>query len=304
MPTVPSGKSVSHKNIALRYKAPGPGFAVPAHSIPVTVVIPALNEAARIGRAVRSVRWASEVIVVDGGSSDSTAELAHAAGARVLVVPGKTIAAQRNAGISEARNRWVLALDCDEHVTDELREEIAHVVAAPRLEAYRIPFRNFYLGHEMQHGRWGNESHVRLFQNNRRFLERRVHENLEPIAEVGMLRAPIEHQPYRDLAHHLEKMTRYARWAADDMAQRNRPSSFADLSIRPLWRFFREYFLCDGWKDGRAGFLVAALSAFSALLKYAHLQELQWQAEAESGAKLRQLPIPLESASAARAPES
>src|SRR5262249_38625695 len=77
----------------------------PGHGVAVSVVIPTLNEAAQIGQAVSDLSWASEVIVVDGGSSDRTAAIAEAAGARVIVLCGETIAAQRNAGIAAARNR-------------------------------------------------------------------------------------------------------------------------------------------------------------------------------------------------------
>lgn len=250
--------------------------------VPVSVVIPSLDEAVRIQNAIENLQWADEVIVADGGSRDGTAELASLANAKVLRVSGGTIAAQRNAGIEAARNQWVLTLDVDENVSGDLRMEIARTLEAPRHDAYRIPFRNFYLGREMRHGRWGNESHVRLFQRNRRFLERRVHEHLEPIGDVGLLRGFIEHRPYRSLAHHVEKMVRYARWGAEDLAESGRGAKASDLTVRPLWRFFREYAVSGGWRDGRAGVLVAALSGFSALLKYAHLHELEWQRDSHT----------------------
>src|SRR5262245_9456810 len=85
----------------------------------LTVVIPTLDEAGQIAEAVAGLEWADDVIVVDGGSSDDTAALAEAAGARVLVVRGETIAGQRNAGIAVARHQWVLALDADERVSPE-----------------------------------------------------------------------------------------------------------------------------------------------------------------------------------------
>ena len=91
--------------------------------VPLTVVIPTLDEERRIADAIASLAWADDVIVIDGGSRDRTALLAEHAGARVLVVRGETIAGQRNAGIAAARHEWVLALDADERVSDELRAE-------------------------------------------------------------------------------------------------------------------------------------------------------------------------------------
>jgi (heptosyl)LPS beta-1,4-glucosyltransferase len=259
--------------------------------IPITVVVPTLNEAARIRDAMEALSWADEVIVVDGGSKDRTRDLARQAGAKVIEVPGGTIASQRNAGIAIARNRWILALDADEHVPDQLRDEIAAILKAPQCEAYRIRFRNFYLGREIHHGSWGNEYHVRLFRSDRRFHERRVHETLEPVYNVGFLCTALEHAPYRDIGHHIEKIARYSHWGAEDLAFCGHRSSSGKLVFRPVWRFVREYLLYGGWRDGRAGLVLALLSASSVLLKYAHLQALEWQAEIQN-APVDPIPLP------------
>ena len=247
-------------------------------TIPLTVVMPTLNEAARIHESIIALAWADEVIVVDGGSSDGTPERARTSGAKVLQVTGATIAGQRNAGIAAARNHWVLALDVDEHVPEALRAEIESVLAAPKHEAYRLSLRNFYMGGELRHGIWVDDWHVRLFSRERRFVEQRVHEELEPVRDVGTLHAQLEHTSYRDLAHHLEKITRYAKWGAQDLYDRGRRASFLDVTVVPAWRFFREYVLHSGWRDGQRGLVLASLSACAALLKFAHLYALEWQA--------------------------
>ena len=99
--------------------------------VPITVVIPTLDEAARIEACLASVRWAGEIIVADGGSTDATVALARAAGATVLERCGPTIAAQRNQAIAQAAHPWVLALDADEVVSPDLAAELGTVVAAP-----------------------------------------------------------------------------------------------------------------------------------------------------------------------------
>src|SRR5258707_657814 len=121
--------------------------------LPLTVVIPTLNEGWQIGEAMEALRWADEVIVADGGSTDDTASVARRRGARVIDVRGQTIAGQRNAAIAVAGNEWVLALDADERVTDTLWHELAAVLAAPAHPAYRIRRQNFYLGQERRRGR-------------------------------------------------------------------------------------------------------------------------------------------------------
>jgi glycosyltransferase involved in cell wall biosynthesis len=243
-------------------------------ALPLTVVIPTLNEARNIADLIESLRWADDVIVADGGSSDETVAIATRLGARVLELKGRTLGAQRNAGIAAARHPWVLALDADERVTDALREELAGVIAAPAHEAYRIRFANIYLGRERTRGRWGRDWHVRLFKRERRFADSKIHPDLEPIADVGSLRGTIRHVPYRDLTHHLEKMIAYARWGAEELHARGRHASLWDLVMRPWWRFVRDYFIYGSVLDGRYGFVASALTAYSAFLKYAYLWDM------------------------------
>jgi len=223
---------------------------------------------------VRDLSWADEVIVVDGGSTDNTRELAACAGARVLTVSGPTIADQRNAGIAAARNEWVLALDADERATPELRNELSAMFCSgrrPNHAGYRIKFHNFYLGRELRHGPWGRDWHVRLFTRQRRYVCHRVHEHLEPIDDIGTLRGAINHCPYRDIAHHVAKIVKYARWGADDLYSQGRRAGLWQLSARPAWRFIRDYIAYSGWRDGTVGFVAGALGAFAAFLKYAFL---------------------------------
>ena len=241
--------------------------------IPVTVVIPTLNEAARIDRAVDSVRWADEVIVIDGGSPDGTPLIARRSGARVLTVTDATIGAQRNAGIAEARNDWILALDADEQATPELRDSLAGLCAgiAANHRAFRIRSRNWHLGRELRYGPWGRDWKVRVFSKSERFSSARVHENLETLDDVGALDGALIHHPYRDLSHQIMKIAQYAKWAAADLRAKGRKGSVSAMLFRPLWRFVRDYFVLSGWRDGAAGFIVAAVSAFSVFLKYALL---------------------------------
>jgi hypothetical protein len=240
---------------------------------PVSVVIPTLNESSRIAQAVAELSWADEVIVVDGGSTDDTVRRAEAAGARVIVLRGETIAAQRNLGIASASNQWILSVDADERVTMQLRAEIGQIVAGriPTHAAYRMKFRNQYLGRELRYGPWGRDWHIRLFTCERRYVCNRVHEHLEPIDDVGTLTGTMMHHPYRDLEHHVSKIVKYARWGADDLHARGRRAGVWEMTARPAWRFVRDFIVFSGWRDGMAGFVAAALSAFAAFLKYAFL---------------------------------
>jgi glycosyltransferase involved in cell wall biosynthesis len=243
--------------------------------VPLTVVIPTLDEGAQIVECVRHLAWADEVIVADAGSTDDTLDAARGAGATVLERTGPTIAAQRNAAIGQARNEWIFALDADERVSDALRDELAALLRAPAHQVYQVRRQNFYLGRELIRGRWGKDWVTRLFTRDRRFVERRVHEGLEPVADTGRLTGTLRHVPYRDLAHQVEKMHRYARWGAEDMFDRGERASLWDLGFHPVGRFLRAYLLQGAVLDGRFGLVTSALGGYTAFLKYAHLWALE-----------------------------
>ena len=238
--------------------------------VPVTVVIPTLNEGWQIGDTVAALAWADDVVVIDGGSTDDTVARATAAGARVIVLTGHTIGEQRNAGIDAARHPWVLALDADERATPPLQREIAGAIASSAHEAYRIRFRSFFLNRELKHGAYAGDWHVRLFRRERRYTRSKVHESLEPVADVGTLANPADHVPFRDFPHYLRKVLTYARWGADDLTARGRHVRLRDLLVRPTWRFIRDYALYGGFRDGVPGFLVSAFAGVGTLLKYTY----------------------------------
>jgi glycosyltransferase involved in cell wall biosynthesis len=235
--------------------------------------MPTLNAARRLDASLDSVWWADEVIVVDAGSTDHTLAIARSHGARVVIVPPTTIGGQRNAGIAQARNAWILALDADEVATPELHASLVRLCngEAPVHRAYRVRSRNWHLGRELLHGPWGRDWKLRVFSRDARYNGARVHENLESPSDVGRLDGALLHHPYEDLAHQIVKIAQYARWSADDMRARGRRARLRDVLARPAWRFVRDYVLYNGWRDGPAGFVAAVVSAFSVFLKYASL---------------------------------
>ncbi len=253
--------------------------------LPVTVVIPTLNEADRLSACLESVRWAAEVVVADAGSTDGTQELARRFGATVLDGAGPTIAEQRNRAIAAASNPWVLALDADERVSPELAASIARAVLMPSAAVFRVHMRNQYLGATMERGGWGRDKHVRLFLSTLRYSVKRVHEGLEYTGTVGDLAGRVEHDSYRNLAHQLAKVNTYAQWGAEDLLARGKRVGFAELAARPLWRFIKCYFVQGACLDGHRGLVLAVVHAWSAFAKYALLWDMQRVAKARENAR-------------------
>src|SRR6266498_5401276 len=229
-------------------------------AVPITVVIPTLNEADQIVECVRHVEWAAEVIVVDAASGDDTVARARAAGARVIDAAPAGITEQRNVGSAAASHEWVFALDADERIGPALAREVAAAIAGQTHEAYAVRRRNLFHGRVMRRGHWGRDWVVRLFRRGLQFGGRTAHPSLQGATSVGRLEQELEHTPYRDLAHHIRKMIAYSQMSAADLAGRGGRARWSDLLLRPAFRFWRDYWLHGSVLDGRLGVIHAGTS--------------------------------------------
>jgi glycosyltransferase involved in cell wall biosynthesis len=239
--------------------------------VPVTVVIAARNEADEIAACITSVAWADEVLVVENDSTDDTVDRATVAGATVFSHPFTTIGAQRNAAIARARNAWILVVDADERATPEVAEAVRKAIGRSDRRAWRVRRRNIFLGREIRHGGWEKDRPVRLFRRELSYDERPVHEHVVVDGAVGILSAPLVHEPYATLSEYFEKLQRYSGWWASQQHARGRRARLSDLVVRPPLRFVTMWLVRQGWRDGAHGLVLAVLGAVSVAAKYAQL---------------------------------
>jgi len=237
----------------------------------LTVTVITRDEAAHVEAALASVAWADEVVVVDSGSTDGTAELARRHGARVEVRGWPGYSAQKNYAASIASHDWILSLDADERVSVELAAEIKALLnAEPAARGYRLPRVSFYLGRWIRGTDWYPDYQLRLYD--RRAGEwngRRVHESVALKGEPGELKHDLQHFPYRDISHHLQTIDRYTTLAADQMRADGRTVSLAGLILHPPFAFLRNYILRGGFLLGGVGFVVSTLNSYYVFLKLA-----------------------------------
>ncbi|HUM02070.1 MAG TPA: glycosyltransferase family 2 protein [Thermoanaerobaculia bacterium] len=245
----------------------------------ISVVLLVKDESDRLPGALGSVGWADEVLVVDTGSSDGTAEVARAAGARVVEIPWEGYVASRNRAISLAAHDWVFFVDADERAPEALRDEILGRVAADgeTLAGLLMPRLSNFLGRPVRHGAWYPDVQFRMGRRSRGFrvVGGRVHETYVADGPVARLRSPLHHEPYRNLSDYLRKSAVYARLAAEDRAERGDRSGPASILLRPPFEFVRSFLLKGGFLDGAAGAQVAFVHAWYYLLRAAYLREIR-----------------------------
>ncbi len=245
--------------------------------VPLSAVLIAQNEEATIAEALASVSFCEEVVLVDSGSTDRTREMAEAAGARVLVnAPWPGFVAQRDFAVRAARHDWVLALDADERVGPQLRQEILQLrETGLACAGYRIPRVALYLGRWIRGTDWYPDWQVRLFDRTRASWEGDlVHESVVVRGPVGRLRGDLEHRPYADISDHLRKIDAYTTLWARQAQAAGRRTNILDMSAGASWAFFRNYVLKRGFLLGAAGFIVSVLNTHYTFAKLAKLREL------------------------------
>jgi glycosyltransferase involved in cell wall biosynthesis len=246
----------------------------------LSVCMITLNEEANIVRTLDSVRAiASEIIVVDSGSTDSTVRLAQELGARVFVEPWKGFAAQKNSALSKATADWILSLDADEEVSPDLCASIKSLLGrgkSPEFAGYTMNRRNMYMGRWIKRSGYYPDPKLRLIRRGAAQFElRAVHEDIKMPGKLGHLQGDLIHHAYPTLEGFIEHANRYSSLGAQMVVDEG-PVGFSVMNIvlRPLFRFIYSYFFRLGFLDGREGLLVLITHAGYVSWKYAKAWEL------------------------------
>ncbi|HWP34185.1 MAG TPA: glycosyltransferase family 2 protein, partial [Thermodesulfobacteriota bacterium] len=248
----------------------------------VSAVLITRNEAARIGRCLASLRWADEIVVVDAESDDGTAELAAAAGARVVTRPWPgDFADQRNFADQQARGDWCFSVDPDEEVTPALVEEVRRLVADPGpYVGFSFRRRERIFGRWIEGGGWGTQRKLRLYRRGAGRWVGVVHERMVLDGPVGLAREPLLHDSYPTVAAFVEKYNRYTTMEAEAAFRGGRRFSWWALFLTPLERAFGRYVLHGGFRDGAHGLVLALLIGLGYVLRALKLWELEERARA------------------------
>ena len=241
---------------------------IPEPREPLTACLIVQNEQERLPAALASVAFCDEVIVVDGGSTDSTVQIAAAAGARVIESLWPGFAAQRNVAIDAARTDWILEVDADERISERLRESILELLRDPPPGAAMAVFalRNHFLGGPLGPSAKYPSYRSRLFRRSvyRHDEQRAVHEGIELRERPVILEGDLEHELAATPREALADMWRYARLESLHVIRPTSPASYVKgLLVRPAAKLAYRTLVDGGWRDGWRGLAKIALDVSS-----------------------------------------
>jgi glycosyltransferase involved in cell wall biosynthesis len=229
----------------------------------ITAALIVQNEAANLVSLLPRLDWADEIVVVDGGSADGSAEVARSHGCRVFGRPFDTFARQRNFAIDQASSDWVLSIDADERPTDALVAEIRERLCEESTAAYHVPIRSTIFGRPFHYSGTQNDRPIRLFRREAARWSGDVHEVLQVTGHVGQLVSWLEHHTIPDLPAFLTKMDRYTALEAAARVAAGRCPRRRDKWIAPAREVFRRLIWKKGFLDGPAGWAFCLLSGLS-----------------------------------------
>src|SRR5436309_6367476 len=237
----------------------------------ITATIITLNEERNIARAIESLRCCDEILIVDSGSVDRTAELAQNLGVRVIEAGWRGYAAQKNWAAEQAANDWILSLDADEALSEALEAEIWNLKkTGPLHDAYTMPRLARYLGRWILHSGWYPDRKVRLYDRRKaQWVGDFVHESVHVKGRIAHLEGNLLHFTCDSLSEHLRTLDHYTTLAAQELVARKAKIGLSNLIVDPAWTFVRSYFLQHGFLDGLEGLTIAHMAAIDTFLTYA-----------------------------------
>ncbi len=245
----------------------------------LSVVISAFNEEKKISKCLESIKWADEIIFVDNSSTDKTKEIAKKYTSNVFTQKNDpaNIDLQKNFGIDRATGDWILILDADEEITNELRNEIKSVILNNNAEfnGFWIPRKNIIFGKWMEHSGWYPDYQLRLFKKGKgKYEKKHVHEPLIVDGETDKLKGHIVHYNYESIRQFLQRSLEvYAPNEAEEKLRGGYEFDYRDAIRFPLKEFLSRYFVREGYRDGFHGFMLSILMAFYHLAVFAYLWE-------------------------------
>jgi len=245
--------------------------------ISISAIVVTKNNEDIIKNCLESISWVDEIIIVDTGSTDKTIDIAKIFTPKVFSLKTGSFSEWRNYGAEKSKNNWLFYLDSDEEVTEKLKGEIIKTITDSEYPAYAIPRKNILLGKFLKHGGWWPDYVLRLMKKDcLKDWEGNLHEQPKIKGKVGKLEEPLIHTSHRNLTEMVEKTNEWSEVEARLLFESKHPKMtwwrFFSVAFKEIWfRGFRKL----GFLDGPIGIIEVIYQAFSRMITYAKLWELQ-----------------------------
>jgi glycosyltransferase involved in cell wall biosynthesis len=243
----------------------------------ISAIVITKNEEKMIEDCLKSLEFCEEIIVLDSHSSDKTADIAKKYNAKVFENDFKDFSSSRNFAAEKAKGDWLLYVDADERVSENLKNKIIEAVKTEKYSGYEIKRDNNFLGLFMKSGGWENEYLLRLMKKDK--LKKwfgNLHETADVEGKIGRINEPILHFSHRDLSSMVQKTIVWSDFEADLRFSKKHPKMTIPRFIKV---FFKELITRlikkSAWKDGPVGIIEAIYQSYSLLITYLKLWEKQ-----------------------------
>lgn len=243
----------------------------------LSVVIITFNEEKNIARCIDSVKdLADDIVIVDSFSSDTTTEICKAYHVNFIQRNWEGYSTTKNFANSQAKFDWILSLDADEALSEELKKEIKALKSKSEISTCKFNRLTNYCGSWVKHGGWYPDTKVRLFDRKITKWAGVIHEELHfsKTVDVLHLKGDCLHYTYYTTEQHYKQADKFTTIAAKDLFEQGKKATFDKLYISPITKFIRDYFFKLGFLDGSVGFTIARISAYATYLKYKKLKDL------------------------------
>lgn len=246
----------------------------------ISACIISYNEENKIEACLKSLEGVvDEIIVVDSLSSDKTIEITKKYTDKIFDQKFLGHIEQKNLAITKASHDWILSLDCDEQLTDELKESIIKVKNnLEAADAYKVARRTFYVYRWLNHC-WYPDHKVRLFnKNTAHWAGTNPHDHIELTGNnVITLKGDLLHYSFDTISEHIQTLDSFTEIGANEIIRKNKKVNILSPWTHGLWTFFKLYLFKRGFMDGYAGLVVAVLSGMHAFIKYNKVLFKRWK---------------------------
>lgn len=245
----------------------------------LSAIIIAKNEEENIIRCLASLENIIDdaVVIVDSSTLDKTYENAiKFSFVNCEKIQWQGFAKTKIYALSKTKHDWVLWIDADEELTDDLKKELLDFKnSTPQYYCYDVARRAYFLGKWIKHSGWYPNRIKRLFDKTKvTFDDKNVHEGLLCNSEVGHLKNDLNHYTDPNIYHYIDKLNNYTTLAVKDLLDKNKKITLFDIILRPISIFIKMYIIKFGFLDGIHGFILATFSSFYVYTKYVKLWEV------------------------------